>query len=265
MTSPLQALQFDAPLLNPAPNGLYAATAWPGETGANEPSRFLASGVHVRPHNFGGEQAFGVWGAPWCVALDDLTEDDIKDGERPDDSLDVFEPMVVWAYDQCDLTRPSQVEVRQRADQNMRLLEQNAVEIQFATRVLTDLVNESITTAAAADIVAAVSHIETEFAKTNTIGLVHAAPAFAAVLANAQLLIRSGNKFTTPLGHQWVFGGGYIDVLDDTIVATSPTYGWRDEVVVRDATKVEWNQFVAVAERAVLVGYEAVIAAVTVS
>lgn len=264
MTSALQALQFDSPLLNPAPNGLYNATVW-DEVGANEPSRFLGAGVTMRPHNFGGDSAFGVWGANWCASLDDLTPADIKDGERDADGLDVFEPMVVWAYDQCDLTMPSQREVRERAAQNLRLLEQNAVERQFATRLWEDVTDEGVATETSASIIEAVAHIESEFAKTNTIGLVHAPPAFAARAAEASLLIRSGNKFTTPLGHQWVFGGGYIDVLGDAMIATSPTYGWRDEVAVRDAIKQEWNQYVAVAERAVLVAYEAVIAAAGIS
>jgi hypothetical protein len=46
MTTPvLTPLRFDAPLLNPSPNGLYAATAWT-EIGPDEPSRHL-TGVEV--------------------------------------------------------------------------------------------------------------------------------------------------------------------------------------------------------------------------
>jgi hypothetical protein len=48
-------------------------------------------------------------------------------------------------------------------------------------------------------------------------------------------------------------------------VATSPTFGWRDEAVLRDATKPEHNVYVTIAERSVVVGYEAAVAAVTVS
>lgn len=265
MTSALQAIQFEAPPVNPAPNGLYNATTW-AEVAAGDPSRFMAAGVQMRPHNYGGESSFGVWDADWCSTLDELTVDDVKKGTRPNPlDLDEFVAMVVWAYDQCDLTLPSQREVTARATQNLRLLEQNAVEHEFADRLLDDVTSEGITTATASDFVGAVSHLEAEFARTNTLGLVHANPMYAAVAAANQLLIRSGSTFTTPLGHRWVFGGGYIDTLETTLVGTSPTFGWRDEVQVRTVVKQEWNQFVAVAERAVLIGYEAVVAAVDVT
>ena len=252
MTSALQSIPFEAPVLNPAANGLYNATTW-FETDAGAPSRFLGAGVQIRPHNFGGEDAFGVWGAGWCAQLDDLTEDDVKDGERPT-GLDPFEPMVVWAYDQCDLTLPSQREVRERAAQNMRLLEQNAVEHEFAERLLTDIADQGISPLPTIPIVGlgpvpsitlSVAHIETEFAKTNTIGLIHAAPKHAAFAVQAGVAIRSGTKYVSPLGHQWVFGGGYVDVLGNgtiDLVGTSPTFGWRDDVQVRDTIKQETNQ-----------------------
>lgn len=258
MTAALQALQFDAPLANPSPTGLYAATVWEDVAG---PSRFVGAGVTIRPHNYDGDTQFGVWDADWCASLDDLGPDDLKDGERLVPTMDSFEAMVVWAYDQCDLTSPSQAEVRTRAQQVLRLHEQTAVETEFATRMLTDVAASP----SVADIVAAVSALEVELAKTNTLGLIHASPAWAAYAAEAQLLVRSGTTLKTPLGHTWVFGGGYAEVLDDQLVASSPTYGWRDEVALRTTIKQEWNQFVAIAERAVLVGYEAVIAAVTIT
>ena len=34
-----------------------------------------------------------------------------------------------------------------------------------------------------------------------------------------------------------MIGGGYVDGLEDTIVATSPTYGWRDDPTVREAPR----------------------------
>lgn len=50
------------------------------------------------------------------------------------------------------------------------------------------------------------------------------------------------------------------------MVATSaPLFGWRDAAQVRTAMDERHNIFAAVAERTVLVGYEAVIAAVTVT
>ena len=68
----------------------------------------------------------------------------------------------------------------------------------------------------------------------------------------------------SPLGHTWVFGGGYVDGLENVIIATSPTYGWRDEVQLRTAIDERHNTFAAVAERTVLVGYEHLIAAVEI-
>ena len=39
----------------------------------------------------------------------------------------------------------------------------------------------------------------------------------------------------TPMGNTYVLGGGYVDGLADTLMATSPLYGWRGPVAVRDA------------------------------
>lgn len=66
MTTPTQTLnpvRFEAPLVNPSPGGLYGVTAWSIDETV---PRWLASGVQVRPHNYGGESAFGVWAADWC-------------------------------------------------------------------------------------------------------------------------------------------------------------------------------------------------------
>ncbi|MGC4960405.1 hypothetical protein [Gordonia sp. DT101] len=57
--------------------------------------------------------------------------------------------------------------------QNLRIIEQTAIEREFAARPLID----ADTPAPAADLIAAVSHIEAEFAKTNTTGLIHASAA----------------------------------------------------------------------------------------
>lgn len=252
-------VQFEVPLANPSPQGLFAATTWT-DTPAGAPSRFLTAGVDLRTHNFGGDTATGVWGASWCASPDDLTEDDIKDGARPTD-LGTFEAMTVWAYDECDLTEPSQAEVLARVQQNLRLREPIAVERTFADRLLDD----APTPTAVADIIAAVGHLEAALALTNTLGLIHASPALMAAASAANLVIRTGTGLTTPLGHRWVFGGGYVDGLDAVLVATSPTFGWRDQVQVRDTMKLEHNLFVAVAERSLVVGYEAVVGAATIT
>jgi hypothetical protein len=250
--APLPAVEFQTPLVNPAPYGLYAATNWTEVAG---PSRFLGEGVRFWPHNYGGESAFGVWEAEWCG-----TPTGTKDGERPDPE-DPFGPYVVWAFDRCDLSSASRAEVRERAAQNLRLLEQTAVETEFAARLLAD----APTPYAATDIVDAVSHLEAALAPTNTLGLLHASAALAAYAVPGNLAVRSGTALKSPMGHTWVFGGGYVTGLGDTIVATSPTFGWRSEVAVRESYDTPHNEFVAVAERAVVIGYERLIAAATVA
>jgi hypothetical protein len=252
-------VQFEAPLVNPSPQGLYAATTWT-DTPEGQPSRFLPSGVDVRVHNFGGDAAFGVWGASWCASPDDLTEDDIKEGARPTDP-DTFAPITIWAYDECDLTEPSRAEVLARVQQNLRLCEQVLAERTFADRLLDD----AGTPTEVADIVAALGHLEAALAVTNTLGLIHASPALVAAASAANLVQRNGTGLTTPMGHRWVFGGGYVDGLDAALVATSPTFGWRDQVQVRDTMKLEHNLFVAIAERSLLVAYEAVVGAAEIT
>ncbi|QGH80023.1 major capsid pentamer protein [Gordonia phage NHagos] len=255
MTTPVQTLnpvEFEAPFLNPAPIGLYAATVFQSPDAA---PRWLATGVRIRPHNYGGEAAFGLWDVAWCGD----PGDSLKDGERPELD-DPFDPLTAWAFDTCDLTSQSQAEVRERVAQNLRLVEQTAIEREFAARLLID----AGTPEAAADIIAAVSHIEAEFAKTNTTGLIHASAAQAAYAQRFGLIIRSGGSLKSPLGHTWVFGGGYVEGLEDTLVGTSPTYGWLSDPVTREAVETRYNQFVAVAERSVVIGYEKAVAAATI-
>lgn len=247
---------FEAPLVNPSPNGLYAATTWADQ---GEPLRWLTAGVTIRPHNYGGETASGVWHGTWCAPPAD--PDEKKTGVRPNMLPDAFTPIVVWAEDDCDPSQASQTEILQRAQQNLRLLEQIDVEADFSTRLLADA--GSATTVNS--IVAAVSRLEAEIGNTNTVGVIHASTEWAAYAAQAQLIVRNGNVLRTPLGHLWVFGGGYRTGLGDTLVATSPTFGWRGDPTVRSAIDFETGEFHAVAERALVVGYEKAIHAVQIT
>lgn len=249
---------FEVPLLNPSPGGLYPATSWTEVTG---PSRHL-TGVEVRPGgNYGGAGAFGIWDAPWCPVPP--FGGDRKTGTRPG-GLDPFDPFTVWAYDECDLTAPSRAEVEARAAQIMRLEEQVTVERGFAERLKLDAADLGAP-APVGNLVEAVAHLEAAFAVTNTLGFVHVGAHWAAVAAANNLLVRSGVAWTTPMGHRWVIGGGYVEGLDDVLVATSQPFGWRDPVHIRTAIDEKTNTFAAVAERTVLVGYEAVIGSAVVS
>lgn len=293
MTTPavIPALEWDVPLVNPSPSGLYTATSWTEVTG---PSRFLGQGVRFRSHNYGGESAFGVWDAQWCVDPDGQ----IKTGDRPG-FLDPFAPITVWAYDECDLTDATRTDILERVQQNLRLLEQTAVERELAERLLIDAgtaggsaglyappvpeadgdklytpFNTALepglyptgddTITDVPDIVSAVSRLEAEFAMTNTVGYIHAGAQWAAYAAKHNLIVRSGSALKTPLGHTWVFGGGYVKGLENVLVATSPTYGWRDQVQVRESIDMPHNRRIAVAERSVVIGYEHAVGAVRV-
>lgn len=252
--SSMLPVRLTAPPVNPAPQGLYTATIW---TEVSGPSRHLL-GVEVRGINYGGGSAFGVWETDWCSVPP--LDGERKEGTRPD-WLDPFTPMTVWAYDECDLTAPSRREVEQRAAQIMRLQEQVAVEREFANRLLTDAgTPESVD-----NITEAISHLEAEFAKTNTTGFIHLGAQWVTYAAESQLLTKAGTRLTTPLGHTLVFGGGYVEGLENTLVATSQPFGWRDEVQVRTAIDEKRNTFATVVERNVAVGYEAVIGAATVT
>ena len=254
MTTAFMPGHFVPPLLNPSPQGLYAATAWQESA---DPLRWLPDGVQIETWNFDG--AFGVWEADWCAQEADL-DDEVKRGFRPE-FPDAFQAMTLWGADECDLTRASRSEVETRAQHSLRMNEQVAAETAVAARLLAD----AGTPGAAASIVETVGLLEAAFAKTSTTGLIHASAGLAAVAAEKGLVTRSGAKLLTPLGHQWVFGGGYVDTLDDTLVASSPTFGWRGAVQTRAVPELQYNQYRAVAERSLVIGYEAVVAAATIS
>ncbi|MCQ4360625.1 hypothetical protein KQR54_05600 [Mycobacterium gordonae] len=252
----LLPVRFAVPPVNPSLQGLYAATIWTEVTG---PSRHLA-GVEIRPAgNYGGEDASGVWETDWCGAPP-LNNSERKEGTRPE-GLDPFAPVTIWAYDECDLNAPSRAEVQQRAAQISRLREQVSVEREFSNRLLTD----AGTPEQVDSFTVAVGYLEAEFARTNTVGYIHLGAQWAAVAAASQLIGKSGTRQVSPLGHTFVFGGGYVEGLEDTLVATSQPFGWRDETALRTAIDERHNIFAAIAERTVLVGYEAVIGAATVT
>lgn len=256
MTSVLQAVQFPVPLLNPSNTGLYGATTWQ----TDGVPRWLDPGVQFRPVNTGATEGSGVWSAPAFATSDELTDDDIKKGVRP--ALpDTFTALTVWSEDDYDLFETTDGDIVTRAQQNLRLGEQQLVEAAFATRVLADAGTPDTST----DIVGAIAYLEGLFAKAGVTGQIHASAEWAASAAQAMLLTKSGSVSRTPLGHQWVFGGGYVDGLGDTLVATFPTFGWRTDPVLRVADSPDYSRHTAIAERSVVVGYEALVGAVTIT
>lgn len=255
MTTPVLApLEFYPPPVNPSPYGLFPAVNWRDEPG---PTRFLAAGgVRVRPTNYGGETAFGAWDAPWCEDPGS-TDTQLKDGERPL-LPEPFTPFTLWAFDSCDPSPGSRAEVLERVQQNFRLLEPIAAEQMFAAVLLA-----GATVSVSRDTVReALAYLEGQLAKTNTVGQIHASPVAASL--DFGLVLPSGGALRTPLGHQWVFGGGYVDTLGDLLVATSPVFGWRDAVQVRPVLDYMQNTYAAIAERSVVLGYEKLVGAVYV-
>lgn len=257
MTTPvLNAVEFTAPDIPPTVPGLFAATDWQNDA----TGRFL-HGVRIRGANYNGEDAAGVWLAPWC-APPPIDQDERKYGERGD-ILDAFDPVTVWGYDECDLTAPSRAEVEARAAQVLRLQEQPMVERSFAGRLLEDAADLDGGIVSRPSLKAAVGYLEGEVAKTNTLAWFHVGAQWAS--QEFGLFLKSGTRWVSPLGNVWVVGGGYVDALDDTIVATSQPFGWRDAPTTRTAIDERHNLYAAVAERSVTIGYEAVIAAVTIT
>lgn len=257
MTTALAPIEFDAPLANPSPVGLYSVGTWFDETG---PSRFL-NGVLVRPFNYGGELATGVWGAPWCgdPTSPGSPANDLKFGERLP-AEPPFHAFTVWGYDQCDPTPRSRAEVDLRAQQNLRLQEQVMVERMFADILIDEVTANPALIVNRPTLREAVSYLEGQMAKTGTLGVFHASAEAASL--EWGLVLPKGTGLFTPLGNQWAFGGGYVDGLGDVVVATSPIFGWRDAPSVRPAFDQAHDVYATVAERSVAVGYERLIAAV---
>jgi hypothetical protein len=272
---------FVPPVL-PAPRGVFDVVTW--IQNGTLPLRWLA-GMTIRQSNVGLDAQVGVWGSDWCevpevvappseppfawptpmptvppvTAAAESGESKVK--VRPPAVLTEVEPFTIYAWDanQCgDLTAASRDEVRARAQQGMNLGEQTAVERSLAGRFLADAPNVGMATS----IVEAVALLEAALARAGATGYIHASPRFAAYLAAAPRLSDGG---TSPSGHRWVFGSGYVDPLGNTLVATTDLYGWRSPIEVRDAVTYELNQFVVMVERSVLIAYEAAVAAVTVA
>ncbi len=66
------------------------------------------------------------------------------------------------------------------------------------------------------------------------------------------------------MGWRVVVCGGGVDGLGTRLVAPSPLCGWRNEVKVHEAGKLEHNLVKAIAERSLVVGYEAAVGAAVI-
>jgi len=250
----LPVMEFTAPALSPAGYGLYAAATVtdlpdpsPGTT-----SRFHG-GLHIRPVNC--SESFGTWPTDPCAA----TPDQIKEGDRPSSDV-TFDPIQPWAYDECD-PQETDEQSQSLALQTLALQEPLLVESDFAATILT----AAGAAGTASSLIEAVGKLEEILGVAGYNGVIHASRRFAAQAADASLLIRSGDTYRTPLDNTWAFGGGYASVLDDTLVVTSPVFVWRYPAFVQTALDPSINRRASIAERLVVVGYECVVAAVTIT
>jgi hypothetical protein len=267
MTAVIRQTQIevhDPEQLPPYPRGLFAHVDWVQQDGI--PRFLLNDGVIVRPRNFGGETSFGAWEAGWCADPDTIPADTLKEGVRPTFAEDrPFTHDVVFGADQNyvgNLREEERQETRDRALRALMRYEQVAAERQLAARMLADLTALGIATGTATSVVDALGQFEDIAAELAVGGLlIHGRPYYAVV---------EPSPFTASLetkvgGLQYVAGGGYVDGLQDVLVLTSPVLGWRGADEQNEVTKHEYNQFVAVAERSLLLGYEKIIAAVEIS
>jgi hypothetical protein len=253
MTNPLPPVMFDARPVAGSGYGLYAA-ATIIDTG--EVARHLG-GVTIRPYNC--DTGVGTYST-------DLCDDDpaVKAaGERAENTT--FDAMVVYAASEC-APDSTEDEVLSRAAHTRTLHEPLLVESAFATRMLSG----AGAPATAADLPTAIGMMEEFLGEQGYQGYIHAARRWAAPASQYRWSNQTGATLRTPLDHQWVFGGGYADVLGNTLVATGPLYIWRNAPFERVVTTgssptPEFNNNVyGLSERVVVVGYECAVYAVTI-
>lgn len=261
MTTGLFPIEFNAPAVNPvAPHGLYAATPFVETTG-DDARRWLPSGVQFRRTNYlDGENSSGIWNAPWCIDPTELGEDDVKSGGDMPDDPDPYTAVTFWSYAESEITAHCEAKARERVRRILEFREPIDVERIFADRLLAD----ASTPTTVGTLVDAVAVLEEAFAATSTTGVIHARAGLLTIAESNRLILRDGKVLRTPAGHRWIFGGGYATPLGDTLIATSPTYGRRDQIAVREVEQHSRNRFVTIAERSVVIGYEHSIAAASI-
>lgn len=168
-----------------------------------------------------------------------------KVGERaewPD-----FPSTIVWAADGVKTVGASLTGAQERAEQVLRLQEPVKVE-QFLVPQLIEATDRGPAT-----VEEQLSIIEEELGKRGYAGVVHASRAMLPYLV--KYIVRQGQALFTPGGHRWAFGGGYGQLGAD-LVGTGPVTVVRSPVVQVEATDMRLNDFHAVAERIVAVGWE---------
>lgn len=251
MTAVLLPVTYDPPAVTIDDTGLYGVVDWVQSGGE---LRFLDAGVVIRTQNTGLGNQVGLWTENWLVASGAISSSKVKD--RTTAFLDPFTETTVYAYDHnydADIRAESRAECDARAARALDQIEPIKVEGVVATRLAADAGSPSTKTG----LVATVSYLEGELAKLGLTGYFHIGAQWAAYAANLRL--DQGGR--TPLGHKWVYGGGYVAGLGAKVVVTTQPFGWRGAAEAKSVVSPQTNQYVAVVERSLVIGYEAVLAA----
>lgn len=250
MTSPgLPALHVVATPANPTAYGLYAAAT---VLTLDDPARLLG-GVSVDQLNTSG--AHGRWPVE-CVP-DPVPEP--MGGDRH--GYLEYPATVVWATDDCHLPGQTAAEAETRAIQTLRITESLDVE-EHTAELLADRAGAPVAVAGTGQdaVRAAVGVIEGQLAATGILGVIHAPASMAAAL-KPWIVERSG-RMTSPLGNTWAFYGGGQDTLEGLIIGTGPVTIRRASVTVGTGLHLPLNRRLVVAEREVVVSWEATTVAV---
>ena len=223
-------VSYTAVQANPLGGGLYdAASVVDAADGRH------LSGIMLEPVN---EGASGLWE----YAGEDNPD---KVGERLD--WPSFPGTVVWAADSVKTVGASIEGARERAEHILRLREPIEVERFVAGQLLEA---EASAVASAREQLA---YLELELGKRGYPGVIHASRELLPVLKD--FIVRQGQAMFTPGGHRWAFGGGY-EALGTTLVGTGAVTVVRAPITQAEAVDTRLNDFHAIAERVVAVGWE---------
>lgn len=221
---------YTAVQANPLGGGLYdAASVVDAADGRH------LSGIMLEPVN---EGASGLWE----YAGEDNPD---KVGERLD--WPSFPGTVVWAADSVKTVGTTLEGAKEQAEHILRLREPVEVEQFVAGQLL------EAEASAEASVREQMAYLELELGKRGYPGVVHASREMLPVLKD--FIVRQGQAMFTPGGHRWAFGGGY-EALGTTLVGTGAVTVVRSPITQAEAVDTRLNDFHAVAERVVAVGWE---------
>lgn len=221
---------YTAVQANPLGGGLYdAASVVDAADGRH------LSGIMLEPVN---EGASGLWE----YAGEDNPD---KVGERLD--WPSFPGTVVWAADSVKTVGTTLEGAKERAEHILRLREPVEVEQFVAGQLL------QAEASAEASVREQMAYLELELGKRGYPGVVHASREMLPVLKD--FIVRQGQAMFTPGGHRWAFGGGY-EALGTTLVGTGAVTVVRAPITQAEAVDTRLNDFHAIAERVVAVGWE---------